>query len=137
MNLKKILIISLLVLFVAGIGLSAVSASNVKTIKIKKKNSDVIKKLNNGDSLRVVYATTNGEFDRGVTVLAACYKGGELDSAKKTKITKTKVYFKKNKNRKVKTKTVKKNFVKINVILHTKLKFGIKRNKPNLTFFFN
>ena len=116
MNQKKILIISLLVLFVAGLSLSAVSASNVKTVKISKKNDDVLKKLKNGDTLRVVYATTNGEFYRGVTVLAACYKGGEIDSAKKTKITKTKVYFKKNKKIKSTTKKVKKNSVKINLI---------------------
>lgn len=116
MNPKKILIMSLLVLFVAGISLSAVSASNVKTIKISKKNDDVLKKLKNGDTLRVVYATNNGEFDRGVNVFAACYKGGELNGAKKTKITKTKVYFKKNKKIKVTTKKVKKNFIKINLI---------------------
>jgi hypothetical protein len=116
MNQKKILIMSLLVLLVAGLSLSAVSASDVKTIKIVKKDSDVLKELKNGDTLRVVYTTHNGEFDRGVSVLAACYKGGELNAAKKTKITKTKVYFKKNKKIKVTTKKVKKNFVKINLI---------------------
>ena len=63
-----------------------------------------------------MYATHNGEFDRGVTAFAACYKDGELGDAKKTKITKVKVYFKKNKKIKVTTKKVKKNFVKINLI---------------------
>lgn len=118
MDKRKILIMSLLVLFVAAISLSAVSASNVKTktIKISKKNNDVLKKLKNGDTLRVVYAPTDSEFDRGVNVLAVDYNNGDIDNAKHTKLTKVKVHFKNNKKIKVKTYKVKNNFINVKLI---------------------
>lgn len=118
MNQKKILIVSLLVLFVAAMSLSAVSASSIKTktLKIDKKTNVGTVDLKNGDTLQAIYAPTNGQYDKGVNVLAACYKRG-IDNPKRTTITKVKVYFKKGSKVKTKVSTkIKYDFVKINLI---------------------
>ena len=94
MNKRKLLIVSVLAVFVVAMSLSAVSAKSV-TLKITKKMND--KKLKNGDTIQYAYETKYGrQYDPGVTVEALCYKYGDLDSAKHTKLKKATVWFKKN-----------------------------------------
>ena len=91
---NPMIIVSVLMVFVVAMTLSAVSAKSV-TFKLNKKYQ--YKDLKNGDTIECVYEpSSGGQYDKGVTVDAVCSKYGDLDYAKHTKLTKLKVWFKKN-----------------------------------------
>lgn len=125
MNKQKLLIISVLAIFVVAMSLSAVSASKTKTktFKIKDKYAHY-SDLKNGDVITYIYATSSGpDFFKGVNVLAMSNDGP--DPAKHTKIVKAKVWYKK------KGKIIKRTSKKLwhNTILVIKLVKGYKPYK--------
>ncbi len=102
MNKRKIVI--LLVLFIAVIGLTMGTACAAsQTIKLKK-NGYSSKKTYGKDRLLCYYSTYNGQYSKGVSVEAS-YNNDPI-SAKHTKLSKIKVYYK-NKKGKVITRTKK------------------------------
>lgn len=94
MNKRKLLILSVLAIFVVAMSLSAVSASKTKTKTIKIRKQMQYKNLDKIDGISVVYQTYNAQYDSGLTVEGASYGGSNL--AQHTKLIKAKAYYKKN-----------------------------------------
>lgn len=80
MDKRKLLMVSVLVVFVVAMSLSAVSAKST-TFKIAK-NAKYHKNVK-GDTIEYFYEKYSGrQYDKGVTVEALCLKYGDLDDAK-------------------------------------------------------
>ena len=98
MDNRKLLIISVLTIFVVAMSLSAVSASKTKSISFKIKSDQKFcekeKKLKNKDWIGYYYSTiSNSDLDRGISVHTRI--DSELDYPKHTKLVKATVWFKK------------------------------------------
>ena len=123
MDKKKLIIVSVLAIFVVAMSLSAVSASKTKSTTFKiAKNAKYWKNVK-GDTIEYFYETQKGmQYEPGVHVEALCLKYGDLDDAKHVKLKKATVWFKKNKNKKGKKKIkrssskVRYNTISINLV---------------------
>ena len=119
MDKKKLLIVSVLAIFVVAMSLSAVSASKTKSTTFKiAKNAKYWKNVK-GDTIEYFYEPQQGmQYDPGVTVEALCLKYGDLDDAKHVKLKKATVWFKKNKGKKkIKRSSSKVRYNSINIKL--------------------
>lgn len=130
MDRKKLLIVSVLAIFVLAMSLSAVSASSctkVKTFKIDKEYK--FKKLKKGDEIGYVYKKVEDGTDYSKGVSAQLTNDG-LDDPKYNKLVKATVFFKKGK--KVKKVTSKKVGGKTTILI--KLKKGYTPYKINIYY---